>query len=94
MGREHNHRAKIKSWVAAGSVPGGDLFFFFSSQKQMLAFHERTQCVHGCPTDSESPEPLPEGPGVRRPGLGTFHPQEAIGTQKSKYLKTLGHSGS
>lgn len=29
MGREHNHRAKIKSWVEAGSVPGGDLFFFF-----------------------------------------------------------------
>lgn len=27
LGREHIHRAKIKSWVAAGGVPGGDLFF-------------------------------------------------------------------
>lgn len=32
------------------------------SQKQMLAFHERTQCVQGCPTDSESSETLPTAP--------------------------------
>lgn len=35
-----------------------------------------------------------QGPGVRWPGLGTFHSQEAIGTQHKEYLETLGRSGS
>lgn len=64
------------------------------SEKQRLAFLERTQCVHGCPTDSESPEPLPAGPWgqVAWPGHVPFAGGHWYPTQGD--LETLGRSGS